>query len=167
MGGGGFASAWRFRAEFFHSLSFGAEGACLVAGVFLTADSLSEEKREGTLGLLFLTELHGHDVVLGKLATGSVHALCAWLAVFPVLALPLLSGGVSPGEFWRVTLALNATLFMSLAAGLLVSAWSRETRQALGGMLLILVTVTLILRRPSMNCWSSASASAPVRHCSG
>src|SRR5688500_7383030 len=26
----------------------------LVAGVFLTSDSLSEEKREGTLGLLFL-----------------------------------------------------------------------------------------------------------------
>ena len=36
------------------------------AGMFLTSDSLSEEKREGTLGLLFLTDLHGYDVVLGK-----------------------------------------------------------------------------------------------------
>ena len=39
---------------------------CLLAGVFLTADCLSEEKREGTLGLLFLTSLKGYDVVLGK-----------------------------------------------------------------------------------------------------
>src|SRR5437867_6818516 len=32
---------------------------CALAGVFLTADSLSSEKREGTLGLLFLTDLRG------------------------------------------------------------------------------------------------------------
>src|SRR6266850_1147741 len=37
---------------------------CALAGVFLTADSLSGEKREGTLGLLFLTDLRGHDIVL-------------------------------------------------------------------------------------------------------
>ena len=43
-----------------------AFGLCLLAGVLLTADCLSEEKREGTLGLLFLTDLKGYDVVLGK-----------------------------------------------------------------------------------------------------
>ena len=36
-----------------------AFGLCLLAGVFLTADCLSEEKREGTLGLLFLADLKG------------------------------------------------------------------------------------------------------------
>src|SRR5262245_24262023 len=40
---------------------------CLFAGVFLTADSISQETREGTLGLLFLTDLKGYDVTLGKL----------------------------------------------------------------------------------------------------
>ncbi|HXU75774.1 MAG TPA: ABC transporter permease, partial [Methylomirabilota bacterium] len=45
---------------------------CLVAGRRSTADCLSEEKREGTLGLLFLTDLKGHDVVLGKLAATSL-----------------------------------------------------------------------------------------------
>src|ERR1039457_2698297 len=81
-----------------------ALGFCLFAGVFLTADCLSEEKREGTLGLLFLTELKGYDVVLGKLTATSVHALYGLMAIFPVLALPLLMGGVSLGEFWRVVL---------------------------------------------------------------
>src|SRR5271165_6742588 len=56
--------------------SFGvlALGFCLLAGIFLTADCLSEEKREGTLGLLFLTDLRGYDVVLGKLMATSVHS---------------------------------------------------------------------------------------------
>jgi len=37
---------------------------CVIDGFRSTADSLSEEKREGTLGLLFLTDLKGYDVVL-------------------------------------------------------------------------------------------------------
>ena len=45
----------------------------LAAGVRYTADCLSEEKREGTLGLLFLTDLRGYDVVLGKLAATSLN----------------------------------------------------------------------------------------------
>ena len=39
----------------------------LVAGVGHTSDCVSEEKREGTLGLLFLTDLRGFEVVFGKL----------------------------------------------------------------------------------------------------
>src|SRR5437763_971733 len=38
---------------------------CLFAGVGNTADCLSSEKREGTLGLLFLTPLRGYDIVVG------------------------------------------------------------------------------------------------------
>jgi len=34
---------------------------CLASGRRLTADCLSAEKREGTLGLLFLTDLRRHD----------------------------------------------------------------------------------------------------------
>ncbi len=67
---------------------------CLFSGVFLTADCLSEEKREGTLGLLFLTDLKGYDVVLGKLMATSLNAFYGLVAIFPVLALPLVMGGV-------------------------------------------------------------------------
>src|SRR5206468_6705142 len=95
---------------------------CLLAGIFLTADCLSEEKREGTLGLLFLTNLKGYDVVLGKLSTTSLHSFYGLLAIFPVLGLPLLMGGVTIGEFWRVILVLVVTLFLSLTLGLFVSA---------------------------------------------
>ena len=54
-------------------------GVALSAGLFFTADCLSEEKREGTLGFLFLTDLRGYDVVLGKLLATSLRGamLCA------------------------------------------------------------------------------------------
>ena len=119
-----------------------ALGFCLVAGIFLTADCLSEEKREGTLGLLFLTELKGYDVVLGKLVATSLHSIYGLLAVLPLLALPLLMGGVTSGEFWRVTTVLVLTLFLTLSLGMLVSALTRETRQAISTTLLIIVTLS-------------------------
>src|SRR5882724_7405645 len=68
---------------------------CLLRGVGATADCLSEEKREGTLGLLFLTDLKGYDVVFGKLVATSLNSFYGLLAVFPVLAIPLLLGGVT------------------------------------------------------------------------
>jgi ABC-type transport system involved in cytochrome c biogenesis permease component len=68
---------------------------CLGHGRRSTADCLSEEKREGTLGLLFLTDLKGADIVLGKLAATSMRGFYGFLAVFPVLAIPLLLGGIT------------------------------------------------------------------------
>src|SRR5215472_13593711 len=57
----------------------------LLSGVFLTADCLSHEKREGTLGFLFLTNLRGYDVVLGKLIATSLRGFYALLAALPVI----------------------------------------------------------------------------------
>ena len=113
------------------SLGFLALVFGLLAGVFLTADCLSEEKREGTLGLLFLTDLKGYDVVLGKLFATSAQVIYGLLAIFPMLALPLLMGGVTGAEFWRIVLAVLATLFLSLSLGLAVSAVSQEASQAM------------------------------------
>jgi hypothetical protein len=130
------ASAAEVNRTLFIALGVLALGFCLLAGIFLTADCLSEEKREGTLGLLFLTDLRGYDVVLGKLIATSVHAAYGLLAMLPVLALPLLMGGVTVGEFWRVALALSVTLFLSLNMGMCVSAAVREAREAMAGTLL-------------------------------
>jgi len=113
----------------------------LSAGVFLTADCLSGEKREGTLGLLFLTDLRGPDVVLGKLLATSLRAAQGLVAVFPILGLPLLLGGVTGGEFWRIVLGLANTLFLSLTLGLAVSAASRDALKAMTGTLLGLALV--------------------------
>ena len=118
----------------------------LLSGVLLTSDSLSREKREGTLGLLFLTKLRSHEVILGKLAASSLHAGCGLLAAAPVLGLPLLMGGVTPGEYARVGLVLANTLWFSLAAGLFFSAISWQARSAAlaTGAMLIVINIPIL-----------------------
>jgi ABC-type transport system involved in multi-copper enzyme maturation permease subunit len=115
----------------FSILAWMAFAYAFAAGVFLTADSLSEEKREGTLGLLFLTDLRGYDVVLGKLAATSLHAVYGVVASFPILAISLLLGGLLAREFWTGILAILNMLFVSLAAGLLASTCAREALLAM------------------------------------
>ncbi|MDB6020338.1 MAG: family transporter protein, partial [Pedosphaera sp.] len=120
-------------------------------GVFLTSDALSEEKREGTLGLLFLTDLRGFDVVFGKLISQSLRAFYGLLAAFPILALPLLAGGVTGAEFGRVMLVICNTLFLSLAIGLFVSSLSREVMKAMNGALLL--SLLFLVGLPWADMW--------------
>src|SRR5947208_2279880 len=122
----------------FYALTWTCLAAALSAGLFFTSDCLSEEKREGTLGLLFLTELRGADVVFGKLVANSLRSFYALLSVFPVLAITLLMGGLTGAQFWRTTLALVNALLTSLAAGLFVSGISRDSQKALGATLVLL-----------------------------
>ncbi|MBI2925211.1 MAG: ABC transporter permease subunit [Verrucomicrobia bacterium] len=117
---------------------------CVFEAVRGTADCLSEEKREGTLGLLFLTDLRGYDVVLGKLAATSLRTLYSLLAVLPVLGLTLLMGGVTGGEFWRMSLALVGVLLFSLTTGLAVSAVSQDARKAMLATLGVLAVWLLL-----------------------
>jgi ABC-type transport system involved in multi-copper enzyme maturation permease subunit len=104
--------------------------AVFFAGAVFTADAISSERREGTLGLLFLTDLRGFDVILGKLVAHSTSAIYSLLAVLPVLGIPLLLGGVTGAEYLRMVLAMLAMLMWSLCAGILVSTWNSESRTA-------------------------------------
>jgi len=151
VGGWTFTITSRFQAanaigkSIFDGLAICAFVYCLLIGTRNTADCLSGEKREGTLGLLFLTDLRGYDIVFGKLAATSLNAFYGLLAIVPVMAIPLLLGGVPAAQFWRVTLVLVNTLFFSLAVGLFVSAFSRHERKAVGGTILLLLLVTAAL----------------------
>ncbi|MCS1408698.1 MAG: hypothetical protein M2R45_01874 [Verrucomicrobia subdivision 3 bacterium] len=110
---------------------------CLIIGVRLTADCLSVEKRDGTLGLLFLTDLGGFDVLMGKLAATSLNSVYGLVALVPILAIPLQMGGVSGQTFFQVVLCLLNALFLSLTAGLFVSALSVNDRKALYAALML------------------------------
>ena len=98
---------------------------------FLVSDSISREKREGTIGLLFLTPLSARDIVVAKSLAHGVRAFSLWLAVVPILTLPFLIGGVS----WREVLFSAGILFNSfiwaIAAGLLASSRSKSWMRAL------------------------------------
>jgi ABC-type transport system involved in multi-copper enzyme maturation permease subunit len=132
-------------ARMFKLLSRVAFFCCLLPGVVLTADCISHERREGTLGLLFLTDLRGHDVVIGKLIATSLRAFYGLIAVFPFLAISFCIGGVTFGEFWRVILALLNTLWLSLTVGLFVSAISWRDQRSMLTTAVILLGVAYLL----------------------
>jgi ABC-type transport system involved in multi-copper enzyme maturation permease subunit len=104
----------------------------------ITSDSLSQEKREGTLGLLFLTDLRGWDVVWGKLVAATVSSLYALMAIVPVLALSVQLGGVTFGELGMAVLAIGNVTFCSLVVGLGVSVLSRVERKALTASMMVM-----------------------------
>ena len=155
---------WRPGKTLFDSLSTLAFVFCLIEGVRQTADCLSQEKRDGTLGLLFLTDLSGFDIVLGKLAAASLGSFYALLAVFPAMAAALPAGGITAGEFWRTQLVLLDTLFFALACGLWASARHHEEHRSLMaglklscGFALVPAVFEFLLRR-----WSVPSPSPGV-----
>ncbi|MBL9138459.1 MAG: hypothetical protein JNK85_21500 [Verrucomicrobiales bacterium] len=117
----------------------------LLSGVLTTSDCVSEEKREGTLGLLFLTDLRGYDVVAGKMAASAVRAVLGMMSIIPVIAVPVMMGGVSGQAVWDMALVLFNTLFLSLSMGVLVSVLSRDARHAVGGTLAALLLVLVLV----------------------
>ncbi|HUR47430.1 MAG TPA: hypothetical protein VMZ27_16220 [Candidatus Saccharimonadales bacterium] len=142
----GTKEAWtRLGSHIFLALSVLALGGCLFSGMFLTADCLVQEKRDGTLGLIFLANLRGSHVVLGKLAATSLTSIFGLLAILPIIGLSLLIGGVTGNEFGRLMLVLITTLFWSLSIGLAASAVSTEARHGMGRCLLALVFLSGIL----------------------
>ena len=74
------------------TLGLGANAGqfALLVGVRLTSDCLSAEKREGTLGLLFLTNLKARDIVIAKVFSHGLRSLTMWAATLPIIAVPLL-----------------------------------------------------------------------------
>ncbi len=113
---------------------------CLFIGIWIfvpamTADCLSRERREGTLSLLFLTNLKPFDIVLAKATAHALRAFTFWLATLPALTLPFLIGGAGWQHAVLSVLFNFMALCLALGAGVLASsrcqAWSRACALAL------------------------------------
>lgn len=109
----------------------------------LTATAIDLEKREGTLGLLFLTRVKASDLLMGKLGSAGILVLIGLLSLSPVFMVPVLAGGVTGSEALRKILALLNTCFLALAAGLFFSV--ERLRGAKGTRRMILCAVCLVL----------------------
>lgn len=110
----------------------------------LAADTISAERREGTLGLLFLTRVRVLDVLIGKVSSIGIAGLCGLLAFLPVMMLPVLAGGVTGGEAARKGLALLDALFLALVVGLFSSAVEQERFKAVRKSVILLGSIVLI-----------------------
>ncbi|MBT5063200.1 MAG: ABC transporter permease subunit [Verrucomicrobia bacterium] len=134
------------------------------AGVFVCSDSLSREKRDGTLELLFLTNLRPIDVVFGKLFAHGLNLFYGLLAFVPILAMTLQMGGVSLALVGKTVLVLLNCLFLSIAVGIFVSSISKDERKALwasiGLLFIIYVGPYILIEYASQNLEWGFEASA-------
>src|SRR5688572_30860626 len=136
--------------------------ACIV-GPALTADCVNEERNNGTLGLLFLTNLHGISISLGKLVGHGLLALYSIVSIVPVMALPALLGGTDAESIAKTALVVLVTLILSLIIGMFASTVCRKAWVAAAVALFILAVLVAgiplaaaLLRlnqRPDWSAW--------------
>jgi ABC-type transport system involved in multi-copper enzyme maturation permease subunit len=104
---------------------------CLVLGAVRTADCISAERREGTLGFLFLANLNSAEIIVGKLCSSALTSVYGLLAIFPLMALPLLMGGITFDHFLRTVVGLLDGILFALAVGFLASVLCRRQFMAI------------------------------------
>lgn len=108
--------------EFQHAL-ITLLGSLLAA--LLTANAVSGEFRNGTIGLLFLTGMNATDVICAKLGAHAIRAVTFWVVAQPMLAIPVIFGGIQPGEVILSALLSGSAVVLALGAGLWASAVGR------------------------------------------
>ncbi len=98
---------------------------------FSAADCISRERREGTLGLLFLTPLKPRDIVVAKGFAHGFRAMTLLLAVLPAMTIPFLMGGVSWNQVVMVALVEFTSICWALGAALVASSIAKDGLRAM------------------------------------
>ena len=120
-------------AVLFRYLHLTLFGAIWILVPFSAADCISRERREGTLGLLFLTPLKPADIVVAKSIAHGLRAGTLLLAILPVLTISFLLGGVSWQQVTVSALTNFSAVCWALAAALVASAITRSSLRATVG----------------------------------
>ena len=110
----------------------------LSLGLSLGTRLLATERREGTLPLLLLTHLTGHDILFGKLLAALVTQFDVLLAAAPALVLPVLVLGWGWGEAGLTALACTNLLFFGITLGMVAAVFFDESKATTGCLLMAL-----------------------------
>jgi ABC-type Na+ efflux pump permease subunit len=147
-------------AELFHNIHVFL--LCLICAFVpaLAADSIARERREGTLGLLFMTPLTASGIVLGKVLAQVLRVLTLWLAVMPLLTIPFLYGGVTWADVASFLIIEVCVGMLCLAAGLL--ATSLTDHRAIAFIIAFLLMGAFVDGALKYQDWQTGP-SAPVR----
>lgn len=86
------------------------------AGIGYFASAITEEKEEGTIGLLMMAGLNPLGILLGKSTSRLIQASMLLVVQFPFMLLAVTLGGVTPHQILAAYVALLA--FMALLANI-------------------------------------------------
>lgn len=120
------AQAEQFGLALFGKLNLTIFIAIWVLTPLAAADSISRERREGTLPLLQLTSLKPWEIVVGKSFVHMLRSASIFLTMAPWLVIPLLFGGVSVRDLQMALLLDSSALLLAGSAGILASTFSRD-----------------------------------------
>lgn len=99
-------------------------------GAMSVADSISVEKRDGTIGLLMMTNLGPIEILLGKWLSSSLSYTVNILSLIPLFYIISLSGGITPIDIILCILVIYINFILSSCIGLAISAIMTESRLA-------------------------------------
>ncbi len=109
----------------------------IVPAAQISVGLFSEERRNQTMGLLYLTGIEPGELFFGKLFGGLLVASGDLLALAPFLAVPLLSGGISLNLYVATIACLPVMLLFTVGVGVLASVLCKDEGAAFAGALLM------------------------------
>ncbi len=110
-----------------------------VIGMSYFGSVITEEKEDGTLGLLRMTNLNPISILLGKSVSRLLGALLLILTQIPFTLLAVTLGGVSTAQVYTVYAVLLGFTFMLSNLALFFSVVCRRTPLAISWTVLVLV----------------------------
>ncbi|MAT14201.1 MAG: hypothetical protein CMJ46_02915 [Planctomyces sp.] len=131
--------------QFFVSISFLNYAAIILAGLGFFSSAITEEKEDGTLGLLKMTGMSPLVLLLGKSTSRLIYALLLLSVQIPFVLLSITLGGVMLNQIIAIYIALAAFLIMIANFGLFASVISRTSSNAVIFMVASTVGVLVIL----------------------
>lgn len=137
-------------AMLFHEMTLTIQLTLFVLVPMMASDCVSREKREGTLGLLFLTPLRAREIVLGKSLTHALRASTLLVATMPVLCIPLMMGGIDLRATFHAIATVISALAIALAVSIHASVRNSEPAFAIGHGLVL----SLLFSLPFWTCLS-------------
>ena len=102
---------------FIAGISFG-----IFAGIS-SFHTIALEFRNKTLGLLFLTRLRSSEILFGKISPLSVQCFTILIAIFPILSLSLINGGVTITYVLKCWVCICSFMYLGLSIGIAVKFW--------------------------------------------
>ncbi len=130
--------------EFFRSITYLNVAFISLAGISFFSTAITEEKEEGTLGLLLMAGISPLGILLGKSTTRVLTALFLLLAQFPFTLLAITLGGVTIRQIFAAYFALFAYLAFLSNFALFASVYCRRSGKA-GGFTCVVVAIPMIL----------------------
>ena len=121
-----------------------------LTAVLLSADTVSSERRNRTLGLLLLTPLKPAELLLGKLFSNSSHFLFCLIAVAPIFALTLLRGGLEWTDVGMELVNVVSIVVLALTIGLF---YSTIGHQKVFSVMMSLLTLGGCILVPRLGFW--------------